>query len=407
MTRARDPALPPPLAAGAGGRIVLRAARGSDLDALVEIETRCFASDRLSRRSFRRLLGGEHARLLVAENAAAVLGYSLVLFRNGTGLARLYSMAVLPEATGTGLGARLLAAAERAAREAGCVLVRLEVAVDNVAALSLYRRAGYRTLRTLAAYYEDGRDALRMERPLREPIAPDARYPVAPYYEQTTEFTCGPACLMMALAHFGAVDALEPVLEVRLWREATTVFMTSGLGGCEPAGMAVALAERGLRPSVRTNQPGPFLLQTVINAEKRRVMALAQRDFRARAAALDIPFRGALLARTLAPELARGALAIVLISGNRMFGKRVPHWVLAHAAADGHVLLHDPWVEREALESPHDATSLPVPYAEFDRMSRYGRDGLRATVLVDRAGADRVARADAASRIAEARCDSP
>ena len=55
-----------------------------------------------------------------------------------------------------------------------------------------------------------------------------------PYRHQTTDFTCGPACLMMALAWAKPQRKLEPGLEFRLWREATTIFMTAGHGGCGP-----------------------------------------------------------------------------------------------------------------------------------------------------------------------------
>ena len=38
--------------------------------------------------------------------------------------------------------------------------VFLEVASDNVAALALYAKAGFRTAGTRSGYYSDGRDAL-------------------------------------------------------------------------------------------------------------------------------------------------------------------------------------------------------------------------------------------------------
>ena len=68
-------------------------AQRTDLDALCQLELDCFSSDRLSRRSFSHLLRSEHADLLIAAaNGAA--GYALLLYRSGTNLARLYSIAV-------------------------------------------------------------------------------------------------------------------------------------------------------------------------------------------------------------------------------------------------------------------------------------------------------------------------
>ena len=84
----------------------------------------------------------------------------------------------------------------------------------------------------------------------------------------------------------------------------------------------------------------------------------------------------------LAEAVRDGALAIVLISGYRMFGQKVPHWVLVHDADERHLIIHDPWLEHERHESPADAASLPIPFAEFDRMARWGRSGVRAQILI-------------------------
>src|SRR6516162_8974963 len=86
---------------------------------------------------------------------------------------------------------------------------------------------------------EDGGDALRFEKRLVPNLRALAVAP--PYFHQTTEFTCGPACIMMALAWADRKFKPAPAFEFQLWREATTIFMTSGPGGCGPYGMAVAL----------------------------------------------------------------------------------------------------------------------------------------------------------------------
>lgn len=358
---------------------VFRDAEPRDLADLLEIEDAVFTTDRISRRSFRDFLASPRAILRVAEVEGAVEGYHLVLSRRGTAAARLYSLAVAPAHQRHGLGAGLLADAEAAAYAADRAVLRLEVGAGNAAAKALYRAAGYREIARLPHYYEDGEDAVRMEKPLRD----TTHRSMTPYYQQTTEFTCGPACLMMALAARKPGYPMTSIIEVRLWRRATTVFMTSGLGGCEPFGLAVVLAKEGLVPEIFVTEDGPLMLQTVRNAEKRTVMELAQDDFRQQAGELGIPVRlRRLEVWELAGRLGEGALALVLVSGNRMFGQRVPHWVLAHGADDRHIFLHDPWVEDEAHESATDAADIPAPFAEFDRMWRWGATRLRAAVLI-------------------------
>jgi ribosomal protein S18 acetylase RimI-like enzyme len=357
----------------------IRDATRGDASALVALETAAFETDRLSPRSFREFIDSGAARLRVATLEGRLAGYALTIWRAGTGVARLYSIATDPACRGRGVAAALLKDAEESAYRMGRAVMRLEVATRNAAARALYEGAGYRVIDRIAGYYDDGGDAFRMEKPLRgeepPPAAPD-------YYEQTTEFTCGAACLMMALRARDPAFPFDPVTEVRLWREATTVFMSSGLGGCEPYGMACVLAAHGLSAEVWTSQQGPLLLRTVQNPEKRRVMMLAQADFQQRIHALGAPVHHAALSvDALVEKLRAGALAVLLISGNRMFGARVPHWVLAWGADAAHVFIHDPWVETEARETPADAASIPVPFAELDRMWRWGADRLRAAVI--------------------------
>src|SRR5205085_7114405 len=78
-------------------------------------------------------------------------------------------------------------------------------------------------------------------------------------------------------------------LEFKLWREATTIFMSSGPGGCDPYGLAVTLRRHGLYPEIHVSHAGPYFLDTVGSEDKRRVMRLTQQEFRREAAELGIP----------------------------------------------------------------------------------------------------------------------
>lgn len=147
-------------------RIRLRPAGARDLDALVALENRVFTADIMSRRSFRRFLASPHAVLRVAEQGGHFAGYVLVLFRPASLVARLYSIAVVPDLAGRGIGPFLLAAAERLAVRRGCRTMRLEVHDHNKGAIARYARSGYRLLGRRRHYYDDGGDALRYEKML-------------------------------------------------------------------------------------------------------------------------------------------------------------------------------------------------------------------------------------------------
>ena len=141
----------------------LRDARPDDLPALLALEA-TFPGDRLSARQFRHHLANPRARLRVAVAGGRLLGYHLLLLRQGSAWARLYSIAVDPAARGQGLGRRLLADAERQAAAAGRTGLRLEVRQDNRAACALYEAAGFRRLAALPAYYDDGAPGWRYAR---------------------------------------------------------------------------------------------------------------------------------------------------------------------------------------------------------------------------------------------------
>ncbi len=147
----------------------IRAATLSDVDRLLELESVAFGSDRLSRRSFVRLVGAASAACRVVVEGGAVLGYALLLFRAGSRVARLYSLAVDAGHRGRGLAAALLADAERLARRRGCARLRLEVRADNPAAIRLYERTGYAFHALTAGYYADGAAARRYEKRLAAP----------------------------------------------------------------------------------------------------------------------------------------------------------------------------------------------------------------------------------------------
>ncbi len=154
-------------------RVTLRRARQRDLAALVTLELAVFKTDIVSRRSFRHFIASPRAPLLVAEERGGLAGYVLVLYPPHSRLARLYSIAVAPHVGGRGLGPRLLAAAEAAAKRRGRRAMRLEVHVRNKRAIARYAKSGYRLFGKHRDYYDDRGDALRFEKPLGRSVNPD------------------------------------------------------------------------------------------------------------------------------------------------------------------------------------------------------------------------------------------
>jgi len=359
----------------------VRRAERRDLDALVELE-KGFPGDRMSRASLSRLLGRESAVVLVAESGGEVIGDAVVLFRSGFRSARLYSMIVSPEHRGRGVARALLAEAEAAARERGSVSLRLEVREDNRPAIALYESEGYEAVGAAPAYYEDGGGAIRM---VKRFLPGSSTLLGVPFYGQTLDFTCGPACLMMAMRHHGYPVPLERWLELTLWREATTVFMTSGHGGCSAHGLAVAALRRGFQATVVTRDAGVPFLDSVRSEAKKEVIALAHETFEREIKALG----GRVEVRNFGVDdvvaaVDRGAVPIVLVSGYRLYAEKAPHWIVVTGYDDENVYVHDPIVFE--LRGRLDSVNLALRRADFDRISVYGKARHRSLLLVERWG---------------------
>ncbi|QKX16605.1 GNAT family N-acetyltransferase/peptidase C39 family protein [Microbulbifer sp. YPW1] len=361
-------------------QLQIRAAEIRDLDPLCRLEEASFSGDRLSRRRLRHWLKTDNRVFLVAEHDGALLGYALVLLRRGTRLARLYSIAVGTAGRGKGIGKALLMAAEDASSRAGRLYMRLEVAEQNSAAIGLYQQLGYRTFGSYSNYYEDAGNALRMQKRIR--YRPENLHTAeVPWYGQRTEFTCGPAAAMMAMAGLDPDYVPNGSDELTLWREATTIFMTSGTGGCHPIGLALAMQKRGFACEVYLNQSSPLFLDSVRSAEKKTVIEQVDADYRRQARDTGLP----VIAQDFTQEqcqqwLEEGALVLLLISTYRLDGKKVPHWVTLTGMDDACFYVHDPDVDDE--DNPLDSQYLPIARDAFSQMSLFGKDRLRTAVVV-------------------------
>jgi [ribosomal protein S18]-alanine N-acetyltransferase len=141
----------------------IRPAEFCDLYAIEAIETAAFSADRLSRRSLRNFIVSPRVALLVAERKGGISGYALLAYRKGSQNARLFSIAIAPGNARRGVGTALVDACIRDALKRGCQKLRLEVRVDNSAAIGFYERLGFEVFGHYADYYEDGGAALRLE----------------------------------------------------------------------------------------------------------------------------------------------------------------------------------------------------------------------------------------------------
>jgi len=154
---------------------VIRDYRREDFETLWKIDQACFARGiSYTRRELAFYIGQKRGFTLVAEFDGKIAGF-VVVDRDRQSQAHVITIDVLPEARRSGLGSRLMAAAEERLRFLGCSGVFLETAVNNAAALAFYERHGYTVVHTIPRYYLDSIDALV----LAKDLAPLASVPGA------------------------------------------------------------------------------------------------------------------------------------------------------------------------------------------------------------------------------------
>jgi ribosomal-protein-alanine N-acetyltransferase len=132
----------------------------ADLDRVLELENATFSAP--WRRSFFLSDINRPAGLsVVAEDEGLVLGYAVAW---GSEEVHLANLAVAEERRGQGIGGRLLEAVLEFGRRRSALSVYLEVRASNVIARRFYSARGFVPTYLRKGYYENGEDAVIMER---------------------------------------------------------------------------------------------------------------------------------------------------------------------------------------------------------------------------------------------------
>ncbi|MBN1984819.1 MAG: GNAT family N-acetyltransferase [Prolixibacteraceae bacterium] len=152
-------------------KISIRKSGSSDLDFLEELEKKCFpAFQQNNRRAIRYSLSSPFQNVLVAEitkNKITRPVASATLFLYPKTL-RLFSIAVLPEFQGTGIGKQLLGHIVNLANTGKFERISLELRKTDEKLTRFYKKAGFIVTEELPQYYTKNEDGLRMVLKLEE-----------------------------------------------------------------------------------------------------------------------------------------------------------------------------------------------------------------------------------------------
>ncbi|MCG6202315.1 GNAT family N-acetyltransferase/peptidase C39 family protein [Psychromonas antarctica] len=359
-----------------------RLASSADLSALNALELQLFDGDKISPRQMKRFIHSQQAIIFVADNGTQLAGYALLLFHQGTQLSRLYSLAVKPEFRGQKIAQHLIAKCERTALEQGATTLRLEVRNDNSPAINLYEKMGYKTLKLLIHYYDDLCDGRKMQKRLL-PQEKKILLPM-PLYVQTTPFSCGAACLLMSFACLTKEFKPSRTIELQLWREATTIYMAAGHGGCSGQGLALAAVKRGFHLELWSQSQSTPFIDSVRDLNKKQVIELVHQDFCA-----QLTEQGVTMIATppsqaqLEAWVNQGACVLLLISTYRFNGSKEPHWIVLSGVSDKFFFIHDPDAETQA--DAMASAFVPVGKAALSQIIGFGKQKQTACVVISKA----------------------
>lgn len=173
-----------------------------------------------------------------------------------------------------------------------------------------------------------------------------------PYYEQTSEFTCGPACVLMTVA---ALDRdpfeLARVAEFETWRRTNLV----GTGGTDVFGLALPFLDRGFEVKIY-NEHMPTLpqelLQSFLTEEDAKLAAWSSKEARREAVELGAEIvERAPSVEDVEEALEEGWVPNCLVGMQEVHEEEIPHWVVAFQADEEGIHFHDPYppAGRESL----------------------------------------------------------
>ncbi|HZD94400.1 MAG TPA: N-acetyltransferase [Candidatus Sulfotelmatobacter sp.] len=150
---------------------MVRRYQPTDFERLLEIDRSCFVEGiAYSEEEMRYFLAMPTAISFVGLRGKQILGFVIAdrfqPRRTSRSIGKIITIDVAPEAQHSGLGTLLMDSAETGLKQAGCDYISLEVAVDNLPALTFYKKHGYTVLKVLPRYYLDSLDGLLMGKTL-------------------------------------------------------------------------------------------------------------------------------------------------------------------------------------------------------------------------------------------------
>ena len=167
-----------------------------------------------------------------------------------------------------------------------------------------------------------------------------------PFYQQTMDFSCGPACIAMVLKYFDYVSEMNRDLEIELWRETSTI----EIAGCGRFGISAPLALRGLHPHIISSAKDMGLMEgassvleldsrvlDLFHTSQQRLCAQNETTYETRIPTLND------INQALSNERIPLCLVSTIIFGD---DEDIPHWIVITGSEGNLLTVHNPLDEK-------------------------------------------------------------
>ncbi|MGA3108047.1 MAG: peptidase C39 family protein [Candidatus Bathyarchaeia archaeon] len=186
-----------------------------------------------------------------------------------------------------------------------------------------------------------------------------------PYYQQSSEFSCGPACVLMVMKHFEPRLELGRSLEFEIWRQCNMI----GIKGADAYGLSVPLIDAGYEVRLLTQRrrvidraPWKRRLLRLFSAEdiELSLFGMKQNQKRALRRHLQVTFK-----RPIVDDIVRrvreGFVPIALVHMGVVHSLNIPHWVVVTDADKTSVVFNDPY-------PPKGRKGLRLSHTKFQKI---------------------------------------
>jgi len=186
-----------------------------------------------------------------------------------------------------------------------------------------------------------------------------------PYYQQSSEFSCGPACVVMVMKHFEPRLEIGRGLEFEIWRQCNMI----GIKGADPYGLSVPLIDAGYEVRLLTQRrkvidPAAWKrrLRGNFSADdiKLSLFGMKQNQKRALSRHLKVTFN-----RPMVSDVVQGVredfVPIALVHMGVVHSLNIPHWVVVTDVDGESVVFNDPY-------PPKGRKDLRLSHKEFQKI---------------------------------------